>query len=113
MASDANGIDDLSEFERGRRLGRQEGFAEAIQDWQRRDRPFQSLPDVFPITRGARYEFIRSHFDSYVAYERNVTDVPRDVQRERWQVSCELVVAQERMSDINDELVQIQHALHR
>lgn len=85
-----------SEFERGHRIGRAEGYARAVEEWQRRDNPFRGLPEISPITRGAAYEFRTSYFDSYCDYERRVTQVVRKMQRERWYVHSELRQARER-----------------
>jgi len=62
-------IDDA--FERGRKMGRMEAVFTGIQG-----RAF--VP-------GAEFRFRRSWFESYVQYERDLTNSLRSVQRKRWQ----------------------------
>jgi hypothetical protein len=62
-------------FERGRAVGFREG---------RYGPPLGGLPAFAPLTRGVRFAFERSWFDSFVAYERSVLEQLRLVQRERW-----------------------------
>lgn len=59
-------------FEEGREVGRREGL------------PFVGVDPLPPFHRGAHFEFDRSWVDSFVSYERDLTECLRWVQGARW-----------------------------
>jgi len=66
------------------RQGYRDGYLRALEEWRRDGSPFAGIEPVDLVTRGARYAFRTSFFDSFVDYERQVTKVDRDVQQACW-----------------------------
>jgi hypothetical protein len=64
--------------------GRVVGFAEGREIGQREGLPFVGVNPLPPHHRGAKFEFARSWVDSFVSYERDLTECLRSVQRRRF-----------------------------
>lgn len=52
--------------------------------------PFDDIPHILGVTAGTAFEFKRSWFDSYLAFERGAREDQRRVQRAGWVANREL-----------------------
>jgi hypothetical protein len=52
--------------------------------------PFDDIPHIVGVTAGTSFEFERSWFDSYLAFERSAREDQRRVQRAGWLVNRDL-----------------------
>jgi hypothetical protein len=64
--------------------GYRDGYLRAMEEWRRGSSPFAGVPPIDLVTRGAKYAFRETFFDSFVDYEREINGVLRDIECACW-----------------------------
>ena len=77
-----------AEYARGWEDGHRAGFDEGVKVGRTEGMSFTAIPALAGVTRGASFAFDEL-VPLYVAYERDLLDDLRRVQRQRWIVTCD------------------------
>lgn len=100
-----------TEYARGWDDGRRAGFDEGVKVGRTEGMGFTAIPALVGVTRGASFAFESSWFHSYVAYERDLLDDLRRVQRERWIVAGDGEAVQARLEEAQRDVEAVEARL--
>jgi hypothetical protein len=100
-----------TEYARGWEDGHRAGFDEGVKVGRTEGMGFTAIPALVGVTRGASFAYERSWFHAYVAYERDLLDDLRRVQRERWILAGDGEAVHERLEEAQRVLKAVEARL--